>query len=133
MIFTAIWEKIIIPQAEASGDYNKNNTTEENNKDKSKETKKSDKNNNKTEDRKSMSVAKNINENNATDKSNKKNPKTGITSILAEFNALVALMFGYKNLKKKDWKIANLHYECRLAFVQIICNLIQLYDILIIR
>ena len=41
-------------------------------------------------------------QNNATDKPNNKNPKTGITSILAEVNALVALMFGYKNLKKKD-------------------------------
>lgn len=81
MIFTAIWEKITIPKADASGDNNKNNTTKP--------------------------IDKNKSDN--KDKSNKKNPKTGITSILAEVNALVALMFGYKNLKKKDWKIANLH------------------------
>lgn len=79
MIFTAIWEKITIPKADASGDNNKNNTTK--------------------------SIDKNKSDN--KDKSNKKNPKTGITSILAEVNALVALMFGYKNLKKKDWKIAS--------------------------
>lgn len=108
MIFTAIWEKISIPQVDASGDNNKNNTTKPSDKNKSDNKDKSNKNNNKTGDN-SKIVAKNINENNATDKSNKKNPKTGITSILAEVNALVALMFGYKNLKKKDWKIANLH------------------------
>lgn len=101
MIFTAIWEKITIPKADASGDNNKNNTTKPIDKNKSGNKDKSNKNNNKTGDN-SKIVAKNINENNATSKSNKKNPKTGITSILAEVNALVALMFGYKNLKKKD-------------------------------
>ena len=107
MIFTAIWEKITIPKADASGDNN--DTTKPIDKNKSDNKDKSNKNINKTEDNNSKIVAKNINENNATSKSNKKNPKTGITSILAEVNALVALMFGYKNLKKKDWKIANLH------------------------
>ena len=101
MIFTAIWEKISIPQVDASGDNNKNNTTKPSDKNKSDNKDKSNKNNNKTGDN-SKIVAKNINENNATSKSNKKNPKTGITSILAEVNALVALIFGYKNLKKKD-------------------------------
>lgn len=109
MIFTAIWEKITIPKADASSDNNKNNTTKSIDKNKSDNKDKSNKNNNKTRDNNSKIVAKNINENNATSKSNKKNPKKGITSILAEVNALVALMFGYKNLKKKDWKIANLH------------------------
>ncbi len=108
MIFTAIWEKISTPQVDASGDNNKNNTTKPIDKNRSDNKDKSNKNNNKTGDN-SKIVAKNINENNATDKSNKKNPKTGVTSILAEVNALVALMFGYKKLKKKDWKIANLH------------------------
>lgn len=108
MIFTAIWEKISIPQVDASGD-NKNNTTKPIDKNRYDNKDKSNKNNNKTEDNNSKIVAKNINEDNATDKPNKKNPKTGITSILAEVNALVAFMFGYKNLKKKDWKIANLH------------------------
>ena len=109
MIFTAIWEKITIPQVDASGDNNKNNTTKPSDKDKSHDKDKSNKDNNKIKEKNSVSVAKNINENNATDKSNKINPKTGVTSILAEVNALVALMFGYKKLKKKDWKIANLH------------------------
>lgn len=106
MIFTAIWEKISIPQVDASDD---NNDTAKSTYNKSCDNNKSSKINNETEDNNSKIVAKNINENNATDKSNKKNPKTGITSILAEVNALVALMFGCKNLKKKDWKIANLH------------------------
>lgn len=107
MIFTAIWEKISIPQVDASADNN--DISQEINKNKSKDGNKSNKIGNKTEDNNSKIVAKNINENNATSKSNKKNPKTGITSILAEVNALVALIFGYKNLKKKDWKIASLH------------------------
>lgn len=110
MIFTAIWEKISIPQVDASGDNNNNNTAKPSDKDKSRDNNKSNKDNNKIKDKKSTSVAKNIKENKATDISNKANPKTGIPSILAEVNALVALMFGYKNIKKKDWKIANLHY-----------------------
>lgn len=63
----------------------------------------------KTEGRNREKAATNPSDKNAALKTNKENPETGITSILAEVNALVALMFGYKNLKKKDWKIANLH------------------------
>ena len=50
MIFTAIWEKISIPQVDASGDNNKNNTTKPIDKNRSDNKDKYKKNNNKTED-----------------------------------------------------------------------------------
>lgn len=99
--------KIIVPQVDASSDDN--DISKVTDKNKSKDVNKSNKSEDITEGKNREKAATNPSDKNAALNTNKENQKTGITSILGEVNALVALIFGYKNLKKKDWKIANLH------------------------